>query len=152
MSLITELVQLFKQLDAEITDRKIRDHFVPIKEKFLELREEQFRLEQEHAKQMNDLKSAQEAEVRALKATLQRLEKSGTPELALRNGMYFKQSELGTENETPFCTFCYENSEKAVRLVATARTERRLVGDWKCPGCQTYFQTKSSKPDNDVVV
>lgn len=87
MSLITELVQLFKQLDTEITDRRIRDHFVPIKEKFLELREEQFRLEQEHVKQISELKSAHEGELTQLKSRLKKLE----------------EESVGQNEECPFC-------------------------------------------------
>lgn len=87
MSLITELVQLFKQLDTEITDRKIRDHFVPIKEKFLELREQQFELEQQHVKQIADQKAAHEVEVRELKNQLSQMEAAAT----------------GQHEECPFC-------------------------------------------------
>lgn len=150
MSLITELVQLFKQLDTEITDRKIRDHFIPVKEKFLELREQQFELEQLHVKQIADLKATHEAEVRELKERISSLENSSPPELILQGGMYFRQSEIGTENQSPFCTFCYENQRKAVRLLATVRGERRLCGHWKCPGCENYYSNKAAS--DDVVV
>ena len=119
MSLITELVQLFKQLDTEITDRKIRDHFVPIKEKFLELREQQFELEQQHVKQINELKAAHEAEVIQLKGQLKKLE----------------EESVGQHEECPFCKHrSFEVIDiKPHRMMAEVGVKTYF---YKCSNCQ----------------
>ena len=67
MSLITELVALVTQLDASITDRKIRDLFLPVKEKILEVQRDQFYLERKHAEEMDALKASHTAAIAAFK-------------------------------------------------------------------------------------
>lgn len=134
MSLITELVQLFKQLDTEITDRKIRDHFIPVKEKFLELREQQFELEQQHVKQIADLKAAHEAEVQELRSRLSQMEAAAT----------------GQHDECPFC--------RRRTFEVTDIKPHELMGDvgvqmyyFKCSNCsKTGEKTVTPGGDSDT--
>ena len=124
MSLITELVALASQLDASITDRKIRDLFLPLKEKILEVEREQFHLERKHAEEMDALTASKSEEVFALKSQI----------LAMQN----KQSQSIPADPCPFCN----RPTGELQDMKKDRTFGHLglqVGYYKCAKCgKTY--------------
>ena len=57
MCLIADPVNFATQLDTSIQDRKVRDLFLPLKEKILAVQREQFETERKHAAEMDELKA-----------------------------------------------------------------------------------------------
>lgn len=59
--------------------------------------------------------------------------KQSTPVLEFKNGAYFKQ-----DGEGSFCSGCYDNSRKAIRLAPVPRTFKDLASHM-CPVCQSTY-------------
>ncbi|PPU55347.1 hypothetical protein XdyCFBP7245_13870 [Xanthomonas dyei] len=59
--------------------------------------------------------------------------KQSTPTLEFKNGAYFKQ-----DGEGPFCSGCYDNSSKTIRLVPVSKTLEDLASHM-CPVCQSTY-------------
>ncbi len=65
-----------------------------------------------------------------LKSELKR-ESSSRSEITLKDGLYFTESGDG-----PFCTGCYDDRKKLIRLTEMGRKFRDL-GHYTCPSCKS---------------
>jgi len=101
MSLIKELVDLVSQLNKSITDSKIRELLLPLKEKTLEVQQDQLRIEMTHAQEMTELANANSD----LQQQLQKL-KTSDSEFTEHSGAYFKKDGNGGYHKAVYCGRC----------------------------------------------
>jgi len=83
-------------------------------------------------KENHDLKE----EVATLKKEIDRL-KSPNSKPIVRDGLYF------VGDDGPFCTGCYDNQEKLVRVNETPEP-LQVLGKYQCPVCKTKYNGKSA--------
>lgn len=128
MGAMKDLVELADKLTSSIKDRKIRELFLPIQEKILEVQKDQFAIEQKHSSEMLDLKQKQidrESELKTLHANevadlktqyanaiqqletkIEELQKKQLPEdFTVHGGLLWKKTD-GKWERTPYCSQC----------------------------------------------
>ena len=71
-------------------------------------------------------------QVNTLQQEIKRLKNPET-KMIIKDDMYY-----GPDNDGPFCTGCYDNSQKSIRLTKQSNSFR-LLGAYKCPTCKNYF-------------
>ena len=59
-------------------------------------------------------------------------------EMQFTGRVYYRVLE-GREKEGPFCSVCYDNDSKAIRL--QPNSDYRHNDDWRCHVCTTYFSS-----------
>lgn len=124
MGALKDLVDLATQLDASIKDRRTRELFLPIKEKLVEVREEQFELRQQHAEEVLALKAEHEAvttereqahaakvtalgkEIASLRAQLE--QQQSADEFVTHEGILWKKKQGGGFDSSAYCPKCRE--------------------------------------------
>jgi ribosomal protein L37AE/L43A len=116
MSLVKDLVDLATQLDNSISDRKIRELFLPLKEQLLAVERDQFELERRHTQEMaqlnaehdhfvSQLKANHAAEVANLQAVIQKLQEQ-QGEFVEHYGAMFKRKPGGGYHHAVYCPDC----------------------------------------------
>jgi ribosomal protein L37AE/L43A len=125
MTAIKDLVDLVTQLDASRFDSKTREAVLPIKEAALEVQREAFRLERQHAEEMNALK-AENAELRI---------KVNQRPVAVFN----KQTGtwLETSSGLHYCPRCWQDEKWSPM--------RDNKHGWTCPSCNRTFAEFADK-------
>ncbi|MBD1893116.1 hypothetical protein [Coleofasciculus sp. FACHB-129] len=119
------------QYADEVKDTQKRGEFMRIiGELSLELAETQIRLA-EQLRENNDLKE----EVATLKKEIDKLKNPNSKPMA-RHGLYY------VDDDGPFCTGCYDNKEKLVRVKELPQIMMQHMGKYQCPVCKTTYNGK----------
>lgn len=71
------------------------------------------------------------AQINILKKEIEKLKNPET-KLVVRDGVYYGQG-----NDGPFCTGCYDNNKKLIRVTELGETFMPM-GKYKCPICKSY--------------
>jgi len=117
---IKDLVDLVANLSQSIKDAKTRELLLPLKELSIDAQRDAFRLEQEHAKEMTDLKNVHTKEMTDLHAvnlSLQRQindHQKHTDNDSLRPIAAFNQKTgtwINPENSTHYCPRCWSENK-----------------------------------------
>jgi hypothetical protein len=103
-----ELTASIAQLSENLVDAQLKA--TDLKSEILTLREQNAHLNEE-------LKKA--------KATV--------PEVVVKDGLYYKH-----DGDGPFCTTCYDNNTKLIRLTEMGQVYRD-IGRWRCGVCTTKY-------------
>lgn len=120
------------QYADEVKDTQKRGEFMRIiGELSLELAETQIRL----AEQLRENDSLKE-ELNALKKEIDKLKNQNSEPIVI-DGLYF------VDGNGPFCTGCYDNQKKLVRVNEMPKVMQDL-GKYKCPVCKTPYNGKSA--------
>ena len=132
MGAIKDLVDLCTKLDESIKDRKIRDLFLPIKEKTLDVRTEFVELSENHAAEREVLRKKHEQEIAKLKAELQAKDEE-LAALSPKTVTAFSQ-ETGTyyddANGLHYCPKCWIGTPR--RESPTPHTGNSLMEEDEC--------------------
>ena len=121
-------LKLLNQYADEVKDSQKRGEFMRlIGELSVELAETQIRLA-ECMRENHELKDV----IANLQKDIESL-KSPSSKPLLKNGLYYNEDEDG-----PFCTACYDDQTKFIRVVETPQVMRTL-GRYKCPKCSAVY-------------
>jgi CII-binding regulator of phage lambda lysogenization HflD len=83
----------------------------------------------EKLKEASELKE----QVNTLQQEIKRL-KNPENKMIMKDSLYY-----GPDNDGPFCTGCYDNSQKSIRLIKRSGSFR-LLGAYRCPNCGNRFE------------
>lgn len=116
LTAVNSLKSELSNLDVRMKLRDALNELVGVEEQLLDIRRQVLALTEENDK---------------LKAENTKL-KSNVPEVDLRDGNYYSATD---PNDGPFCTTCFDQSKKRVRLTDRKGTPFGALGRWKCNGC-----------------
>ena len=112
----------------EVKDVSKRGEFMRIiGELSLELAETQIKLS-ERFRENDELKN----HINALQKEVESLKNPDT-KLRLFNGLYY-----APEDKAPFCTGCYDNNRKRIRVTKLTGSFR-MLGEYRCPVCDSTY-------------
>ena len=112
----------------EVKDIGKRGEFMRIiGELSIDLAETQIKLAEKLA-EASELKE----QVNTLQQEIKRLKNPET-KMIIKDGLYY-----GPDNDGPFCTGCYDNNQKTIRVVKRSGNFLRL-GMYKCPVCHNSY-------------
>jgi hypothetical protein len=116
------LVQKAKQLADQLANLELKEIIVDLQGKVLDLKQEINSLREENEGLKRQIKEAPVA--------------AATPKEVptIRDGMYWKG------DDGPFCTACYDTSERLVRASNATHDEKVVMGiRYKCPVCKANY-------------
>lgn len=123
-----DILKMLNQYADEVKDSQKRGEFMRlIGGLSVELAETQIRLA-EHMRENHELKDV----IANLQKDIESL-KSPSSKPILKDGLYYSEDEDG-----PFCTACYDDQTKLIRVVAMPQVMRTL-GRHKCPKCNAVY-------------
>lgn len=135
MSSMKDLVDLFKELSASITDRKTREKLGPIQDKIMEVQNVQLELQQrnmELQQKTTDLAEKHTKEKANFEARIAELEKQQLAgDFVTHNGLPWKKKQSGGFEAAPYCPKC-----KLAML--------DLETSWGCTACE--YRAEHSDP------
>ncbi|MBE9160082.1 hypothetical protein IQ265_25130 [Nodosilinea sp. LEGE 06152] len=121
-------LKMLNQYADEVKDSQKRGEFMRlIGELSVELAETQIRLA-ERMRENHELKDV----ITDLQKEIESL-KSPPSKPLLKKGLYYSEDEDG-----PFCTSCYDDQSKLIRVVEMPQVMRTL-GRYKCPKCNAVY-------------
>ena len=162
MGAIKDLVDLVTQLDASISDRKTRDLFLPVKEKTIEAQQENFRLERQHAEEMDKIKTEYLNAMEHLHVENRKLKQSHADEMSNANAIIdaFRAQKTPTadakfspktgtwfdaSSNTHYCPRCWGSKKVVSPMSATSN-------GWQCAVCGCVAIDPSRQPDLPTMV
>lgn len=110
------LVVKAKELADKLKDLELKEVIVDLQSRLIDLKLQIAELREENVH---------------LKAEARKL--SMPPELVVKEGMYYK-----TEGDGPFCTACFDNNGKLIRVTEQAKVFWD-IGRWRCGVCTVKY-------------
>ena len=130
MSAIKDLVDLVGKLDSMRLDSRVRELILPVKEMALQVQQEQFRSERQHAEEMECLKAAHRETVARLEAEKEELRDKQLPapgaEFDQRTGTWVVHSSA-----IRYCARCWTESKQSPM--------RDTKHGWYCHSCREQY-------------